>query len=247
MGWDYFGERALLLNERRTATCVAEEACTVLSLEKAVFEDIVGNFMWELENRIMFQDVSVEMSDIYIKAVVGAGAYGQVRLVFHKSNPKQQYALKTISKALALESEQVKMVQNEREINEQCNHPCIMHFVRAFQDTDNVYFLLEFLGGGDLFTAMRKIGALTHRQSQFYGGSIVLALEYLHARKIMHRDLKPENVVLDFKGNAKLVDFGCCKQCVTTSTVVGTPEYFAPDMATLARSTGGLSESLCTS
>eukprot|EP00930_Biecheleria_cincta_P048492 TRINITY_DN33786_c0_g1_i1.p1 TRINITY_DN33786_c0_g1~~TRINITY_DN33786_c0_g1_i1.p1 ORF type:complete len:927 (+),score=170.77 TRINITY_DN33786_c0_g1_i1:137-2917(+) len=230
MCWDYFGERGLLLNERRSATCVAEEACAVLSLEKAVFEDIVGNFRWELENRIMFQDLSVEMSDIYVKAVVGGGAYGEVRLVFHKSNPKMQYALKTISKAKAVEQQQAKMVQCEREINSQCNHPCIMHFVCAFQDTENVYFLMEFLGGGDLFVAMRKIGALNYRQSQFYGGSVVLALEYLHARKIMHRDLKPENVVLDFKGNAKLVDFGCCKQCVTTNTVVGTPEYFAPEI-----------------
>eukprot|EP00930_Biecheleria_cincta_P008380 TRINITY_DN10980_c0_g1_i1.p1 TRINITY_DN10980_c0_g1~~TRINITY_DN10980_c0_g1_i1.p1 ORF type:complete len:911 (+),score=180.05 TRINITY_DN10980_c0_g1_i1:150-2882(+) len=230
MRWDYFGERALLLNERRSATCVAEEACTVLSLQKAVFEDIVGNFRWELENRIMFQDLKVEMSDLYTKAVVGSGAYGEVHLVFHKSKPDLYYALKTICKSEALEQGQEKMVQCEWEINSQCNHPCIMHFICAFQDAKNVYFLTEFLGGGDLFTAIRKIGSLSTHQSQFYGGSIVLALDFLHTRSIMHRDVKPENVVLDFKGNAKLVDFGCCKKCITSSTVVGTPEYFAPEI-----------------
>lgn len=230
MCWDYFGERALLLNERRSATCVAEEACTVLSLQKVVFEDIVGNFRWELENRIMFQDLKVQMSDLYIKAVVGSGAYGNVHLVFHKSKPELQYALKTISKSEALEQGQEQLVQREWEINSQCCHPCIMHFICGFQDPENVYFLTEFLGGGDLFTVIRKIGALSTHQSQFYGGSVVLALDFLHTRTIMHRDVKPENVVLDFKGNAKLVDFGCCKKSITSSTVVGTPEYFAPEI-----------------
>jgi cGMP-dependent protein kinase len=117
----------------------------------------------------------------------------------------------------------------EREVNAQCYHPCIMQFIKTFQDNKNVYFLTEFLGGGDLFYAIREIGNLTKPQTQYYGGSITLALEYLHGRSIMYRDLKPENVLLDLKGNAKLVDFGCCKIALRTNTLVGTPEYFAPE------------------
>jgi len=104
-----------------------------------------------------------------------------------------------------------------------------MQFIKTFQDSKNVYFLTEFLGGGDLFYAIREIGNLTKDQCQFFGGCIVLAIEYLHGLGIMYRDLKPENVLLDFQGNAKLVDFGCCKKALFTNTLVGTPWYFAPE------------------
>jgi cGMP-dependent protein kinase len=161
--------------------------------------------------------------------VVGRGSFGIVKLVYHKDDASKVYALKCVSKKQAVAQQQQKSIVVEREINAQCYHPCIMQFIKTFQDAKNVYFLTEFLGGGDLFYAIREIGNLTKDQCQFYISSIVLALEYLHARSIMYRDLKPENVLLDFKGNAKLVDFGCCKQCLRTNTLVGTPEYFAPE------------------
>lgn len=227
--WDYFGERGLLLQENRSATCQAEEPSVLLRLEKAVFADIVGIFRKELEHRMMLQDLKIEMSDLYVKAVVGRGSFGLVKLVYHKRDRQKYYALKCIGKKQVVQQKQEKSMILEREINSQCYHPCIMHFITTFQDAKNVYFLTEFLGGGDLFTAIREIGNLSKRQSQFFGGCITLALEYLHGRSIMYRDLKPENVVLDFRGNAKLVDFGCCKKCLQSNTLVGTPEYFAPE------------------
>mmetsp|Transcript_40373 Transcript_40373/g.72498 ORF Transcript_40373/g.72498 Transcript_40373/m.72498 type:complete len:947 (-) Transcript_40373:74-2914(-) len=227
--WDYFGERALLLEEKRSATCKAAEATTCLRLQKDVFEGIVGSFKEELEHRMMLQDLNIELHDLICRAVVGRGAFGQVKLVNHRSDTNRIYALKSVCKLLVIQQQQQKSIANEREINAECYHPCIMHFIRTFQDMRNVYFLTEFLGGGDLFTVIREIGNLTKTQAQFFGGSIVLALEYLHGRSIIYRDLKPENLVLDFQGYAKLVDFGCCKKCLRTSTLVGTPEYFAPE------------------
>jgi cGMP-dependent protein kinase len=105
-----------------------------------------------------------------------------------------------------------------------------MQFIKTFQDKENVYFLTEFLGGGDLFFAIREIANLSKDQAQFYSASICLALGYLHGRGIIYRDLKPENVLLQFDGNAKLVDFGLCKKAIRTNTLVGTPEYLAPEV-----------------
>lgn len=227
--WDYFGERALLSEEKRSATCQAMEPCTVMSLEKSVFLDIVGIFRSELEHRMKLQDLDITMLDLRLKAIVGRGSFGVVKLVHHKSDKDRVYALKCVGKKQVVRQGQQKSIRIERDINAQCYHPCIMQFIKTFQDSKNVYFLTEFLGGGDLFFAIREIGQLTKAASQFYSGSICMALEYLHARGIIYRDLKPENVLLDFKGNTKLVDFGCCKKALRTNTLVGTPEYFAPE------------------
>jgi len=194
-----------------------------------VFADIVGSFRKELEHRMHLQDLDITMKDLRLKAIVGRGSFGIVKLVHHCNDESKTYALKCVSKTQVVRQGQQKSICMERDINAQCYHPCIMQFIKTFQDPTTVYFLTEFLGGGDLFYAIREIGNLSKEHSQFYGGSITVALEYLHARSIMYRDLKPENVLLDFKGCVKLVDFGCCKKTLRTNTLVGTPEYFAPE------------------
>jgi len=228
--WDYFGERGLLLKEKRSATCQAMEACVCLVLDADVFFDIVGNFRKELERRMHLQDLNISIPDLVVKAVVGRGTFGIVRLVHHRLDENKMYALKNVKKIQVVKSHQQKSIVMEREVNKQCYHPCIVQFIKTFQDRDHVCFLTEILGGGDLFFAIREIGVLKVLHSQFFTGSICLGLEYLHGRGIMYRDLKPENVLLDFKGAAKLVDFGCCKKEFRTSTLIGTPEYIAPEV-----------------
>jgi len=228
--WDYFGERGLLLQERRSATCQALEACVCLVLDADTFFDIVGMFRKELERRMYLQDLNITIQDLKCKAVVGRGTFGTVRLVHHKLDENKMYALKGVRKIEVVKNNQQKPIIMEREVNKQCYHPCIVQFIKTFQDEKHVYFLTEFLGGGDLFYAIREIGVLSKAHTQFFSGSIALALEYLHARGIMYRDLKPENVLLDFNGVAKLVDFGCCKKEVRTNTLIGTPEYMAPEV-----------------
>lgn len=228
--WDYFGERGLLLSERRSATCQASEECICLSLDDDAFFDIVGMFRRELERRMHLQDLNIKMADLKCKAVVGRGTFGVVRLVYPKMKEQTMYALKCVKKWHVVKSNQEKAIVMERDVNAQCYHPCIVQFIKTFQDKQHIYFLTEFLGGGDLFFTLREIGALSKLQSQFFSGSIALGLEYLHGRGIMYRDLKPENVLLDFEGCAKLVDFGCCKQELRTTTLIGTPEYMAPEV-----------------
>mmetsp|Transcript_87157 Transcript_87157/g.281498 ORF Transcript_87157/g.281498 Transcript_87157/m.281498 type:complete len:862 (-) Transcript_87157:131-2716(-) len=228
--WDAFGERGLLLEESRAATVSAQEPCVCLILGNAAFHTIVGMFRGELEQRMKLQDLDISMKDLRVRAIVGRGNFGVVKLVYHRDDDSRCYALKCVNKQMVVQQGQQKCITMEREVNAQCNHACLVQFIRTFQDVSNVYFLTEFLGGGELFHAMRDIGKLAKEQVQFYAGSMVLALEYLHGRGFIYRDLKPENVMLDGRGYPKLVDFGCCKKASRTSTVVGTPEYMAPEV-----------------
>lgn len=75
--------------------------------------------------------------------------------------------------------------------------PFIMRFVRSFKDDINIYFLVEYVKGMELFDVIRDIGLLKAYDSQFYIGSMILALEYLHMRSIIYRDIKPENIMVD--------------------------------------------------
>jgi cGMP-dependent protein kinase len=226
---DYFGERGLLFSEPRSATCSAVDEVEVLQLSNSVFTSILGKFKDVLEGRIKLQDADVKLTELDNLWIVGEGSFGSVRLVTHKTT-KAMYALKCIRKSHVIETGQQKNVQMERKILLQLFHPCIVQFVRTYKDEETIYFLMEFLGGGDLFTAIREIGMLTKSQAQFYAGSVILAIEYVHKCRLMYRDLKPENVLLDDQGFVKLVDFGTAKEGLSSYTLVGTPEYLAPEV-----------------
>ena len=65
----------------------------------------------------------------------------------------------------------------------------------------------------------------------FYTTEIILALEFLHIRKIAYRDLKPENLLISADGHLKITDFGFAKRILDkSSTLCGTPEYLAPEV-----------------
>ena len=75
-------------------------------------------------------------------------------------------------------------------------HPFILKLHCAFQCSLNLYMLLDYEGGGTLFFHLRKHGRLTEPEIVFYASEIILALEYLHSKRIIYRDLKPENILL---------------------------------------------------
>ncbi len=81
----------------------------------------------------------------------------------------------------------------------------------TFQDKNNLYLLLEFVPGGELFNYIRRAGNLPNVVARIYAAEIVVALEYLHRKNILYRDLKPENILIDEMGHIKLTDFGFSK------------------------------------
>ena len=83
----------------------------------------------------------------------------------------------------------------------------------TFQDETNLYFVEEFLPGGELWSILNKHRShVTINDIMLYWAEIIVALEYLHSLKIVYRDLKLENIVLSKSGHLKLVDFGFSKK-----------------------------------
>ena len=98
-----------------------------------------------------------------------------------------------------------------QDISTSGGHPFIVSLHFAFQDVGHLYLVLDFVGGGDLFTLLEVKQQLPEHWVQIYAGEIVLALLHVHRLGIIFRDLKPENVLLDVKGQGKLCDMGLAK------------------------------------
>merc|ERR1719383_867946 len=229
----YFGERALLFDEPRTATIkVASKTAEFWSIDQAKFAAIVTSKMQdEMKQRIGLQDTSVSMKDLRHVKIIGAGGCGVVRLVEHVKTG-MRYALKRVRKKNGAIPEEA---TRECALLAGMDHPFVMLFVKTFETQSSVYMLTEVITGGELYAAIRKIpSVLSRRQAQFYTGSLVLVLESLQDRNIVYRDLKPENVMLDAQGYLKLIDFGIAKKLeegkTRTFTMIGTPHYMTPEV-----------------
>jgi serine/threonine protein kinase len=140
--------------------------------------------------------------------------------------------MKEMSKANIIDKKSEKSIQYERELLSQLNHPFIVNMNYAFQDTDNLYLVMDLLTGGDLrfHVSIRK--KFTEEQTKFMVACILLGLDYIHSNRIIHRDIKPENLVLDEKGYVRITDFGIAKiqQADNSVETSGTPGYMAPEV-----------------
>ena len=118
---------------------------------------------------------------------------------------------------------------------EMMQSPFIVKLQYAFQSPEKLYFVMEFLPGGELFYHLRREKKFSEERTVFYAAEITLAIESLHKNNVIYRDLKPENVLLDEEGHIKITDFGLSKQGVASGhkkayTFCGTPEYLAPEI-----------------
>ncbi|KAL7668189.1 hypothetical protein ACOME3_008903 [Neoechinorhynchus agilis] len=174
-------------------------------------------------------------SDFEFLKTVGKGSYGKVFMARHIAEQKI-YAIKVLDKSHIRRKNEVQHVMAERNVMVRvCRHPFIVRIQYSFQTLDKLFFVVEFINGGELFYHLQKEQVFSQLRSRFYSAEIVSAISYMHASGIIYRDLKPENILLDSEGHVKLTDFGLCKEGLEdteekTSTFCGTPEYLAPEI-----------------
>ncbi|XP_069751340.1 serine/threonine-protein kinase Sgk1-like isoform X5 [Narcine bancroftii] len=176
----------------------------------------------------------VKPSDFDYLRIIGKGSFGKVLLAKHKETEKY-FAVKVLQKKVILKKKEQKHIMAERSVLlKNMKHPFLVGLHYSFQTADKLYFVLDFVNGGELFYHLQRDHVFLEPRARFYAAEIASALGYLHALHIVYRDLKPENILLDSQGHIMLTDFGLCKEGVepdgTTSTFCGTPEYLAPEV-----------------
>ncbi|CAF3481511.1 unnamed protein product [Adineta steineri] len=126
-------------------------------------------------------------------------------------------------------------VSEEVRIHWQLRNPAIVELLEVFEDKINIYLVLE-LCATDMQKYLNTRKQFTEDETRHYIKQIVAGIEYLHSHQILHRDLKLHNLLLTKDNNVKIADFGLAKQLIThgqtNSTMVGTPNFLAPEIAT---------------
>ena len=176
----------------------------------------------------------VSLNDFKILKVLGRGTFGKVCLVQYKST-KKYYAMKIMKKNTILEHDQVSHTLLEKQILQNLNYQFLVGMVFCFQTQERIYFVMNFIRGGELFNHLHKCKHFPEEETKFYCAIIGLALEYLHTHGIVYRDIKPDNILIDEDGYLKLADFGMAKMLKDQEkafSLCGTPEYFAPEIIT---------------
>ncbi|KAJ7684702.1 putative cyclic AMP-dependent protein kinase catalytic subunit [Mycena polygramma] len=187
------------------------------------------------DEQVHLQRAGLHLTDFEVRGTLGTGTFARVLLVRHRTpaSPGSQnhFAMKVLRKTDIVRLRQVEHVNAERYILSRVHHPFVVDLFATFQDSLNVYMLMSYVPGGELFTHLRRAQRFTPDVTRFYLATIILALKYLHSFNIIYRDLKPENLLLDSRGYLRLTDFGFAKIVDDrTWTLCGTPEYLAPEI-----------------
>lgn len=170
------------------------------------------------------------LSDFAILRTLGTGSFGRVHLVQSRHNHRF-YAIKVLKKQQIIKMKQIEHTNDERAMLAKVKHPFLVTLWGTFADSANLFMVMDFVEGGELFSLLRKTQRFPNTVAKFYAAEVTLSLDFLHANNIIYRDLKPENLLLDRQGHLKITDFGFAKEVPDiTWTLCGTPDYLAPEV-----------------
>ncbi len=164
-----------------------------------------------------------------IAGILGSGGMGEV---YRADDTKldQQVALKFLPARLARDPILLGRLHDEVRLGRQVAHPNVCR-IYDIVDWEGAHFVaMEYVDGEDLAKLLRRIGRLAHDKAVDIARGIAAGLMAAHAKGILHRDLKPANIMIDSRGDARIMDFGLAlSDDEVDGTIAGTPAYMAPE------------------
>ena len=163
---------------------------------------------------------------------LGEGAFAKVRLAT-QIHIKEKCAIKIVDKRFLENVQDIQRLRKEIKILKKIRHKNIIQLYDIMESKTNLYFVMEYCKGGELFDFIVKKKKLTEKEACVFFHQIINGVEYLHNQGIIHRDLKPENLLLDEKNQIKISDFGLSTFFTKDNflqTACGTPSYAPPEM-----------------
>ena len=170
----------------------------------------------------------------YIKGrLLGKGGFAKCYEFINQENDHSS-AAKVIPKKSLVKSRAKQKLISEIKIHKSLHHPNIVAFEHYFEDSENVYLLIEICLNQTLNELLKRRKKLTELEVQCYSVQIIKALKYLHSHRVIHRDLKLGNLFISEKMEIKVGDFGLATKLEFDGerkrTVCGTPNYIAPEI-----------------
>ncbi|KAM4038545.1 protein kinase C-like 1B [Anomaloglossus baeobatrachus] len=165
--------------------------------------------------------------------ILGKGGFGKVILATHQAS-QQQVAVKMVKKRFLLENLRDDVLIERQVLEMTRKSPLISRAFSTFQSQDYLFYVMEYLSGGDLRGIMSTNAPFPIAVTRFLAAELICGLQFLHSRGIIHRDIKPENILLDSTGHLKIADFGLAVMNIfgdtKTSDCIGSLIYMAPEI-----------------
>lgn len=174
----------------------------------------------------------VKIGHYILGATLGVGTFGKVKIGEHQLT-KHKVAVKILNRQKIKSLDVVGKIRREIQNLKLFRHPHIIKLYQVISTPTDIFMIMEYVSGGELFDYIVKHGKLQEHEARRFFQQIISGVDYCHRHMIVHRDLKPENLLLDHNMHVKIADFGLSNMMMDGEflrTSCGSPNYAAPEV-----------------